>query len=148
MKVRDIETVIDADTGEVISRQVSTKGASSFKLPKEPAFFKAYYSKDMYDRFSNSQLRLAARLAQFAGYDGIVFVNDKVKAFIKDELGYNANVLRVNLHGLIKVGLLSKSGCGQTQYRINPFLFGKGKWEDIYEQQQAFSPGDQTGETG
>ena len=89
-----------------------------------------------------------ARLAQFAGYDGIVFVNDKVKAFIKDELGYNANVLRVNLHGLIKVGLLSKSGCGQTQYRINPFLFGKGKWEDIYEQQQAFSPGHQDGETG
>lgn len=149
MKIRTIERVIDKETGELIETSVSTEGVrKNILMPKENGFVKLYVSFDMFDRYSFSQLRMVARMIPFARYGGIVSINHELKAQIKKDLGYTDDVIRTKLYKMCKSGLLSKNRCDLGDYRINPFLFGKGKWEDIYEQQQAFSPGHQDGETG
>ena len=144
MAIQKIVTFVDTDTGEILSTEYVGKD----KIGKEPSFVKLYLEDGTFDGYKMSELKLMARLVTSARYDGIVKMGADVRQKVGDQLGYRDLVFRNKIYELCQAGLLSKNKCDINEYRINPFLFGKGKWEDIYEQQQAFSPGDQTGETG
>lgn len=127
----------DVNTGLVLDFSTKTTTA---RLPAEDDYIKLYITdicilNDLPKGMAEFAITLIKRMA----YDGTIALNSAVKDLIinelkdKDLVGSKA-VFDNKLSKLSKAGILLRIGTGL--YKINPFLFGKGKWEDIYQQRE------------
>lgn len=63
-------------------------------------------------------------------YDNIIVLNAYIKKQMAEELGFNTvQSLNNNINKLVKEGIMIRKGTGT--YEMNPFLFGRGSWDNI-----------------
>lgn len=121
-------TVVDHNTGEVLRTEILQTGSKE----TEPAFVKLYIDdiRRLNDlpQYAN---KLMYALARSMGYSNIVSMYKPIKVLICQETGIAMESLNRAVKLLKKTGILIPVGEGRGLYRMDPNLFGRGKWEDI-----------------
>ena len=127
-----IETVVDCETGEV-SKKISNQ---TINYGDEPTFIKLYlqdvlYLSNLPTRHSQLLYELLKRSSYATPEEGMmVYVNSELKRRIAKELGItNLGSLDNALSDLVKGKIIYRVGRGT--YTFNPYLFGKGDWQNI-----------------
>jgi hypothetical protein len=139
-------THLNKITGE-ITKNVSTISYEK-TIPSEPAYIKLY-TDDLSNLFdlSLSASNVLLCLASMADYAGEVLVTKGVKERIAIRI--NAKITKTGkpslsavnnaLTDMIKAKVISRVGdAGSGIYMLNPNLFARGKWRDIYQQRKDF----------
>ncbi len=139
-------TYVDNLTGEIM--QSTTTISYENRLPPEPPYIKLY-TDDLGDLFglSLSASNVLLCLVSMADYAGEVVVTKGVKERIAIRIGAKLtktgkpSLSAVNnaLTDMIKAGIINRVGdAGSGIYMLNPNLFARGKWRDIYRQRKSF----------
>ena len=83
----------------------------------------------------NSADKILFELIKYVNYDNEIIINKNVKERIAERL--NISLSRVNMYisDLTKKNFLIRKARGV--YILNPYVFGKGNWKDIYELRKA-----------
>ena len=141
------ETVISLDntTGEV--NQQHSKRYEKVKLPPEPPFVKLYL--DCLSKFKGLQLSLNPILMAMLDNSkwsnpneesGMrLYLNKALKEEIANRCGVGLKRVEQAITEFVKKGIMVRVAAGT--YDFNPFLFGKGKWENIYNIRATFDFG-------
>jgi len=117
---------IDRETGEVVQEVIVTQK----NIGAEPEYIKLYINDLLY----LSKLPQGLNSALFAlikrmNYEGHIVLNSAVKKVICIEIEKTMASLDKALSGFVKQGVLIRLDKGV--YLANPYLFGRGKWQDI-----------------
>lgn len=114
----------------------SSKIDECFILTAEPSYIKLYlqdilYLSDIPNKHTQVLYELLKRSTYAGDKDGMqVIVNSYVKNCIKDKLGLkNVGSISNAITELVKGKILYRVGTGA--YNFNPYLFGKGDWQDV-----------------
>jgi len=75
-------------------------------------------------------------LLQIMGYDGIIRLTLPTKIRICEQLKIKETVFKNYLTLLIKQGIIRR--LGRCEYEMDPKLFAKGQWKDIFKRREAF----------
>ena len=65
-------------------------------------------------------------------YEGYAALSTRYRESICKKLNITRATLRNKLTSLSKAGLIKSVGGGE--YKINPYYFGRGNWQDIYNE--------------
>jgi len=120
------ETVTNDDGEKLFQRHIEESYVS-----KEPDYVKIYLDNilQINNLSSGIQKTLNVLLKRMA-YDNIVVLNAYIKKQMAEELGFNTvQSLNNNINKLVKEGIMNRKGTGT--YEMNPFLFGRGSWDNI-----------------
>ncbi|MGG3542853.1 replication/maintenance protein RepL [Priestia megaterium] len=120
------ETVTNDDGEKLFQRHIEESYVS-----KEPDYVKIYLDNilQINNLSSGIQKTLNVLLKRMA-YDNIVVLNAYIKNQMAEELGFNTvQSLNNNINKLVKEGIMIRKGTGT--YEMNPFLFGRGSWDNI-----------------
>lgn len=130
------ETIVDTTTGEVKSEK--TTSMNRFKIEPEPDFVKLYI-KDLSRiiGLSNTDNDVVLALLRNMNYDNIIALNAYTRKQMCEIMKIKPNTLSHVLSKLIDKNILKKLGA--NTYEMNPYLYGKGKWEDIRELRMTFT---------
>ena len=139
-------TQVDNLTGE-ITQDITTISYEN-KMPSEPSYIKLY-TDDLSHLFglSLSASNVLLCLVSMADYSGEIMVTKGVKERIAKRIGAkitktgkpSLSAINNALTNMIKAGVISRVGdAGSGIYLLNPNLFAKGKWKDIYQQRKDF----------
>lgn len=115
--------LVDAGTGEVLST------AYPQAEMKQPDYFKWFVTRQFFDSIPFECLKLFARLADDADYQGVTYVSNKIY-FEMEVMGHTRQVVRNKVQKLKKAKWLLPTD-RRGVYRVNPYLFAKGSWKDI-----------------
>jgi len=120
----------DEQTGKLLETSVT----HTVKLDQEPSFIKLYI-KDMckLNDIPKTANNVLNALLEICNYDNEIILNSHVKQKMCDELGMKMQSLNNGISKLTKSEFIDRIGRGT--YRLNPYYFGKGKWQDIQELQ-------------
>lgn len=129
---QSVETLVMNDQGEMVSKKTN----KVLSWGTEPSYIKLYlqdilYLSDMPTKHSAILYELLKRSSYAGDKDGMqVIVNASLKRRIKETLGFK-NMSSVNnaITDFVKGKILYRVDVGM--YNFNPFLFGKGDWQDI-----------------
>lgn len=115
---------VDFQTGELAQTE------REIRIPKEPDFIKLYLDdlvmlKDIPQWVSGILYGLLKRM----NYQNEIVLNATIKKRIADDLGIVARTIDNALVTFVKKNILSRMGPGV--YQANPYLFGKGEWNNI-----------------
>lgn len=129
---QSVETLVMNNQGEMVSK----KANKVLSWGAEPSYIKLYlqdilYLSDMPTKHSAILYELLKRSSYAGDKDGMqVIVNASLKRRIKETLGFK-NMSSVNnaITDFVKGKILYRVDVGM--YNFNPFLFGKGDWQDI-----------------
>lgn len=121
-------TTIDTETGEV-------KNVSNTKetvVDREPDYIKLYIDNIIkLNDLPKATNGILNNLLKNMNYENEIVIVSHVKKRIAEDMGIKANTIDHNLRKLVNKGVLTRVGRGV--YKANPFLFGRGKWQDIRE---------------
>lgn len=114
------------EDGEVISvEKITTKF-----VEREPDYVKLYITDILkLSNISKSNNDILLAILKRMNYNNEVFLLSYVKEEIAQELGLKAVTISKALGVLTDKDILIRKARGC--YLINPFFFGRGKWEDI-----------------
>jgi len=119
-----VETIINQDTGEI----VETKSRKQYKVAREPDYIKMYIDDlSLLNGISNNAIlyHVVTRM----NYELEVFLTGRVVKLICEKCNVQKRHFYRCLKQYVEKGILSK--IDQTEYTVNPYLFARGKWEDI-----------------
>lgn len=121
------QKIIDQTTGELLV-EMNTEEAY---VSKEPDFIKLYLDNIlMINNLPNGLQKSLNVLLKRMGYDNIVVLNAYIKKQMAEDLGYKSvQPLNNNISKLVQEGIMTRKGTGT--YEMNPFLFGRGTWDNI-----------------
>lgn len=129
---QSVETSVINDKGELVSK----KANKTLSWGAEPSYIKLYlqdilYLSDIPNKHTQVLYELLKRSTYAGDKDGMqVIVNSYVKNCIKDKLGLkNVGSISNAITELVKGKILYRVGTGA--YNFNPYLFGKGDWQDV-----------------
>lgn len=130
---QSVETsVFDSKTGEMVSKRAN----KTLSWGAEPSFIKLYlqdvlYLSDMPTKHSAILYELLKRSTYAGEKDGMqVIINASLKRRIADSLGLkNIGSISNAITDFVKGKILYRADVGM--YNFNPYLFGKGDWQDI-----------------
>ncbi len=130
---QSVETsVFDEHTGEMISKRAN----KTLSWGSEPSYVKLYlqdvlYLSDMPKHHEKILHELLKRSTYAGEKDGMqVSLSAGIKRIISKELGFkNDRSINNALSDLVKGKILYRVETGV--YNFNPYLFGKGDWQDI-----------------
>ena len=129
---QSFETQIQNENGEIIS----TRANKTLSWGDEPSYIKLYlqdimYLSDMPKKYVAVTEALLKRIAYAGDEDGMcVSLLPRTKRAICNELGWKTIAALDNaLQKLLMGKILYRVDRGM--YRFNPYLFGKGEWQDI-----------------
>ena len=118
------------ETGEI--QEQETKKVQTVKVEQEPNFIKLYLDDLCRLReLPKTTNKILNELLKYTNYENIILLPSGVKQNIVENIGTSRGVLDNTLTRLVKEEILKRDGIGV--YRLNPNLFGKGKWVDIKE---------------
>lgn len=127
---QSVEDCVWNDQGEMVAKRVNR----TLSWGQEPQFIKLYlqdvlYLSDLPKHHENILWELLQRVT-YAGEGMEIALNASVKRKIMERLGLQ-NIRSINnaLTDLVKGKILYRVDAGL--YRPNPYLFGKGDWQDI-----------------
>lgn len=123
-KIIKENTTIDVSTGEII------KQSTESIVPKEPNFIKLYLEdlvmlKDVPKWVSGILYELLKRM----NYQNEIVLNSEIKRRIAGELEIVPKTIDNALVTFVKKKILIRTGKGI--YIANPYLFGKGDWNNV-----------------
>jgi hypothetical protein len=122
------ETKIDLTTNKV--KEVEQTTERTVKIEQEPNFIKLYLQDICkLNDIPKTGSKLLNELLKYTAYDNMILVPTYIKEKIAKDLNMNNGTVSNSLSKLTKNGILKREGKGA--YRLNPYLFGKGKWSDI-----------------
>jgi hypothetical protein len=121
-----IERTVDSATGEVISDKKTTLS----KRQQEPDYVKIYLAdigklKDL----QPNQNELLYHFLQYLDYDNEITLVKNKKLLISEKTGISLSTIDNAITAFLNKGILLRKA--RSVYRANPYLFGRGKWEDI-----------------
>lgn len=129
---QSVETSVINEQGELVSKRANR----TLSWGSEPAFIKLYlqdvlYLSDMPKHHEKILYELLKRSTYAGEKDGMqVCLSAGIKRIISKELGLKNNRSINNaLSNLVKGKILYRVETGV--YNFNPYLFGKGDWQDI-----------------
>lgn len=126
--VEDTKRIIDENG--VLSFQEDRTIETKYIKAGEPDFLKIYFEDIMYFvGLPMSQSSILFRLMKQIDYDGRIILNSSIKKQIAEELKIKAGTIDGALTSLVKKKILQREDKGI--YLANPFLMGRGKWQDI-----------------
>lgn len=133
---QEMTQIKNSETGEVIETSVT----QTVKLDQEPSFIKLY-TKDMcklndVPKSANSVLNA---LLEHTNYRNEIVLASHTKDRICDNLKIKKPSLDNAILKLVKSELIVRVGRGV--FSLNPYVFGKGKWQDIKELQMTWDYG-------
>lgn len=129
---QSVETSVINEQGELIEKRANRV----LSWGDEPNFIKLYiddilYLQDMPQQYAKLTWALLQRISYAGDQDGMcVVLVSRIKKAICEELGWKRiqtfdNALRKLVDGKILYRI------DRSIYRFNPYLFGKGDWQDI-----------------
>jgi hypothetical protein len=124
---KEIKETITNEDGEKLHQ----KHIEEAYISKEPDFIKVYLDNILLinNLPSGIQKTLNVLLKRMA-YDNVVVLNAYIKKEMAKELNFKTvQSLNNNINKLVKEGIMFRKGTGT--YEMNPFLFGRGTWENI-----------------
>ncbi len=135
-KVERVETVVDGQTGELLSEQRNVIAFNS--MPPEPAYVKLYVEDlgrvlDLQSGHRDILLHVAANVA----YDGLVSMTALRKNRIAAALNCSIRSIDNAITEFVKREILIR--VGRAEYELNPHLFVKGSWKEIRERRLKFT---------
>lgn len=127
------ETMVwDEKTGQMVTKRANR----TLNWGEEPQYIKLYlqdimYLSDMPKQYAGLTMSLLKRVSYAGDEDGMcVTLIPRIKKAICKELGWkNEKSLNNALTKLVEGKILFRVDRGL--YRFNPYLFGKGDWQDI-----------------
>jgi len=120
------ETVVDKKTG---NKETNTT-RKTFWLKQEPEYVKLYLRDCCYLKSIPKGLNsVLYSLIMIMDYNNRVVVNSFIKRQIAEDNGISFDMVNGALTKFVKAQLLTRLGVGT--YQVNPFIFGKGSWDDI-----------------
>jgi hypothetical protein len=121
-----INSHTDFESGEVKQEQVTVNG----NFESEPAYVKFYTADMLYlaDIPSGLNTILVALLKKMS-YDNDIFINSSLKRIIAEETGKKFETVNKSITQFVKGNILIRKDTGH--YLFNPYIFGKGKWQDV-----------------
>ena len=129
---QSVETSILNEQGELIEKRANR----TLSWGDEPNYIKLYihdvlYLQDLPKQYANLTWALLKRISYAGDKDGMCIVlAPRIKKAICDELGWKRTSTFDNaLHKLTDGKILYR--IDRSIYRFNPYLFGKGDWQDI-----------------
>ena len=129
---QSVETSVINEQGELVSKRAN----KTLSWGSEPAFIKLYlqdilYLSDMPTKHSAVLYELLKRASYAGERDGMqVIINASLKRRIADALGLkNVGSVSNAITDFVKGKILYRADVGM--YNFNPYLFGKGDWQDI-----------------
>lgn len=129
---QSVETEVLNEQGEIVSKRANR----TLSWGDEPAYIKLYlqdvlYLSDMPKQYTGVTMALLKRVSYAGDKDGMcVVLAPRIKKSICEELGWKRTSSFDNaLHKLVKGKILEH--IDRSMYRFNPYLFGKGDWQDI-----------------
>ncbi len=124
------ETKIDPNTGQ--ATEIEQIKERKVKVEQEPSFIKLYLQDICkLNDIPKTGSKLLNELLKYTSYDNMILIPTYVKEKISTDLNMNIGTVSNSLSKLTKNGILKREGKGA--YRLNPYMFGKGKWTDIKE---------------
>ena len=124
------QTTVESSSGEIVAeteiREIRTsKGV-------EPDFVKLYINdlmliNDLPTKASNALMELI----KLVTFDNKIILNGAIKKDICSRLNIKPQTLNNNLTSFVKKEILYRLDTGI--YMPNPYLFARGKWEDIHD---------------
>jgi hypothetical protein len=136
-------THIDHLTGEIFS----TEDMSVSRIPREPSYVKMYIDDlSKIVGLSSGSQSVLYELASKIDYDGIVTITKGTRDRIAIATGLKESTVRNRICDLTAAGIMRKAG--YCEYEMNPNLFAKGDWQDVYKRRQAFKLEVQYSESG
>lgn len=123
----------DHSTGEVLS----TVDVNVVRIPREPPYVKMYV--DDLSRIvglSSGCQSVLYELVTRIDYDGIVTITKGTRVRIGERAGLKETTVRNRVSDLVEAGIMKI--VGYCEYEMNPDLFAKGEWQDVYKRRQAF----------
>lgn len=124
--------VFDEKTGQMVTKRAN----KVLNWGDEPRYIKLYledvmYLSDMPKQYAGLTMALLKRVSYAGDEDGMcVTLIPRIKKVICKELGWkNEKSLNNALSKLVEGKILFRIDRGL--YRFNPYLFGKGDWQDI-----------------
>lgn len=129
---QSVETLVINEQGELVSKRANR----TLSWGSEPTYIKLYlqdvlYLSDMPTKHSAILYELLKRATYAGDEDGMqVIINASLKRRIKETLGFK-NLSSVNnaITDFVKGKILYRADVGM--YNFNPYLFGKGDWQDV-----------------
>lgn len=112
--------------------QQELKRHTNKKVEVEPDFIKLYI-KDIckLNDIPTAGNNILNELLKYMNYDNQVLLPTGVKQLITKELNLGKSTLDNTLNNLVKKDIIKRIGIGI--YKLNPYIFGRGKWQDIKE---------------
>lgn len=129
---QSVETSVINEKGEIISKRAN----KTLAWGNEPNYIKLYlqdvlYLSDMPVKHSAILYELLKRASYAGDKDGMqVIINASLKRRIQKSLGLkNVGSISNAITDLVRGKILYRVDVGM--YNFNPYLFGKGDWQDI-----------------
>lgn len=129
---QSIETSILNEQGDLVGKRAS----KTLSWGEEPKYIKLYledvlYLSDMPTKHSAVLYELLKRASYAGDKDGMqVIINASLKRRIANSLGLkNVGSISNAITDFVKGKILYRADVGM--YNFNPYLFGKGDWQDI-----------------
>ena len=128
---------VDRETGEVLKTQ------HTYTIPKEPDYVKLYLdtlgtftNNEGLDKSLNDLLLATLKRMTYATEEQVVIMNSYIKKAIAEECGKSVKRLEQALTIWVKEKIMIRVGRGV--YKVNPYIFGKGDWREIYNIRATF----------
>jgi len=100
------------------------------KKVKEGDFIKLYLEDICYlHNLQANQHEILYHLLKRMSYDNLIVVNKAIKEIIANDTGKALSTIDNAISAYVKEGILIRKGRGL--YLANPYLFGKGKFENV-----------------
>lgn len=130
---QEVTEVQNSETGEVIEKSVT----HTVRIESEPSFVKLY-TKDMckLNDVPKSANKVLNALLERTNYENQIVLAAHTKKVICDELEIKRPSLDNAILKLVKSELILRVGRGV--FSLNPYVFGKGKWQDIKKLQMTW----------
>jgi len=120
------QTTMDGSTGEVQNELVIT----SRHIGTEPEYIKMYIDDILHlSKIPQGLNQVLYALIKLMNYEGQIVLNSSVKKLICTQIGKSMATLDKALTGFVKEEVLMRVDKGI--YLANPYLFGRGNWNDI-----------------
>ena len=120
-------TYINNETGEIKTQEEK----KVIRIPKEDEYIKIYIKTiGVLHNIPASADKILLEIIKYTSYNNRIILTKPVKQDIANNL--NISLSRVNnyITTLIKKNILIRKDRGM--YILNPYIFGKGNWHDIY----------------
>lgn len=132
--LKETTTTVVNNEGEVIEQTNTTE----INIPREPNFVKVYIEGiSRLFELSGGENKFLIELLKYVTYENEITLNAGVKKKISEKTGFKLQTIDNNISTLKKMKIIRP-----TRYRgiymINPEIFGKGDWKDIYKYRAQF----------